>query len=128
MDLVNLTSYCLLAGDDAAAAEAAREAVTLVAELDDPQTGADFTGGLALLAARAGAWDMAVKRAGHTDQFYLSTQQTMEVVQQRVWDALMALFNAAEATGALTAQTRTPLMEQGAALSLQEALRLPMAL
>jgi len=124
--LMNLTSYCLLAGDDAAAAQAAREAVPLVAELADRQAGASFTVGLALLAARAGARETAAKLAGHTNHFVLSNQEVMQPVEQRVWDALMALFEAAETTGRLTAEDRARLMEEGAALSLQDALKLPL--
>jgi predicted ATPase/class 3 adenylate cyclase len=125
-DLVNLTSYCLLVGDDAAAAQAAREAVPLVAELDDPQNGADFTGGLALLAARAGAMDTAAKLAGHTNQYYLSAQTPMQAVEQRVWDALMALFTEAETTGKLPPETTDQHLAAGATLSLQDALKLPL--
>jgi hypothetical protein len=124
--LVNLTSYCLLVGDDAAAAQAAREAVPLVAELDDPQNGADFTGGLALLAARAGAMDTAAKLAGHTNQYYLSAQTPMQAVEQRVWDALMALFTEAETTGKLPPETTDQHLAAGATLSLQDALKLPL--
>jgi len=124
--LVNLTSYCLLVGDDAAAAQAAREAVPIVAELDDQQAGACFTGGLALLAARAGALETAAKLAGHTNQYYLSVQETMQPVEQRVWDALMALFTEAETTGKLPPETTDHHLAAGATLSLQDALKLPL--
>jgi hypothetical protein len=125
-DLVNLTSYCLLVGDDAAAAQAAREAVPLVAELDDQQAGAAFTGGLALLAARAGALETAAKLAGHTNQYYLSAQELMLTIEQRVWDALMALFTEAETTGKLPPETTDHHLAAGATLSLQDALKLPL--
>jgi predicted ATPase len=125
-DLVNLTSYYLLVGDDAAAAQAAREAVPIVAELDDRQAGTTLTGGLALLAARAGALETAAKLAGHTNQCYLSSQEPMQPIEQRVWDALMALFTEAETTGKLPPETTDHHLAAGAALSLQDALKLPL--
>jgi hypothetical protein len=127
-DLVNLTSYALLAGDDAAAAQAAREAVPLVIEMEDHHIGACFTGSLALLAARAGALAVAAQLAGHTEHFWTAHQQTMGATEQRVWDALMALFDVAAVAGTLPAETRTALMAQGAALSLREALELKFGL
>ncbi len=127
-DVVNLTSYALLAGDDAAASNAVPEAVLLVIELEDHAIGAGLTGSLALLAARAGALEVAAQLAGHTKQFYELNQQPMEPIEQRVWDALMALFDAAAVAGTLPAETRTALLAQGAALSLREALELKLGL
>jgi predicted ATPase/class 3 adenylate cyclase len=126
--LLNLTSYALLAGDDAAAAQAAREAVPLVIELEDHHIGACFTGSLALLAARAGALAVAAQLAGHTENFWTAHQETMQPIEQRVWDALMALFEAAAAAGTLLAETRIALMAQGATLSLRAALELKFGL
>jgi hypothetical protein len=126
--LLNLTSYALLAGDDAAAAQAAREAVPLVIEMEDHLIGACFTGDLALLAARAGALAVAAQLAGHTEHFYAAHQQTMEPIEQSVWDALMAQFDAAAVAGTLPAETRTAQMAQGATLSLRAALDLKFGL
>ncbi len=122
----NLTSYYLLTGDDAAAGQAAWEALPLVAELEDKYLGACFTGRVALLAARAGALETAAKFAGHTSHFYISNQETMETIEQRVWDALMALFTAAETAGKLTPASRAQWQEAGGTLSLQAALKLPL--
>ncbi|GAA5266490.1 hypothetical protein ACOSOMT5_P2917 [Acidiphilium sp. MT5] len=126
--LLNLTSYALLAGDDAAAAQAAREAVPLVIELEDHHIGACFTGSLALLAARAGALAVAAQLAGHTENFWTAHQETMQPIEQRVWDALMAQFDAAAVAGTLPAETRAALMAQGATLSLRAALELKFGL
>jgi predicted ATPase len=123
-DAVNLTSYALLAGDDAAASNAVQEAALLVIELEDRAISAGLTGSLALLAARAGALAVAAQLAGHTENFWTAHQQPMEPIEQRVWDALMAQFDAAAAAGTLPAETRTALMAQGAVLSLHEALEL----
>ncbi|GAA5265455.1 adenylate/guanylate cyclase domain-containing protein [Acidiphilium sp. MT5] len=125
-DVVNLTSYALLAGDDAAASNAVPEAVLLVIELEDHAIGAGLTGSLALLAARAGALEAASRLAGYTKQFYELNQQPMEPIEQRVWDALMAQFEAA--ADKLPAEARLALMAQGAALSLREALDLKFGL
>ncbi len=127
-DLMNLTSYALLAGDDAAAVQAAREAVPLVIEMEDHHIGACFTGGLALLAARAGNLEVAAQLAGHTEHFWTANQTTMVSTEQLVWDALIALFDAAAAAGTLPTETRIALMVQGAALSLREALELKLGL
>jgi predicted ATPase/class 3 adenylate cyclase len=120
--LVNLTSYCLLAGDDAAARRATREALPLVA--DNPLYGALFTGSLALVAARAGGLEAAAKLAGYTDHAYVSLNEMREAVEQRVWDALLVVFAEAEAAGILPGATRTRLMGEGATLSLEAALNL----
>ncbi|WP_460252863.1 adenylate/guanylate cyclase domain-containing protein [Acidiphilium sp. MT5] len=127
-DLVNLTSYALLAGDDAAAVQAAREAVPLVIEMEDHAIGACFTGDLALLATRAGALAVAAQLAGHTEHFWTVHQQIMDPTEQSVWDALMALFEAAAVAGTLPAETRAALMAQGATLSLRAALELKFGL
>jgi predicted ATPase/class 3 adenylate cyclase len=126
--LVILTNYHLLAGDDAAAAHAAREALPLLTDQDDKGLDACFTGGLALLAARLGGLEPAAILAGNTRQYYLSNQLAMEPVEQRVWDALMALFAAAEATGNLSPATREEWLHAGAALSVPAALKLPLPL
>ncbi|WP_460254145.1 hypothetical protein, partial [Acidiphilium sp. MT5] len=126
--LVNLASYALLAGDDAAAAQAAREAMPLVIELEDYSIGACFTGDLALLAARAGALAVAAQLAGHTENFYATHQQAMDPTEQSVWDALMVLFDAAAVAGTLPTETRAALMAQGATLSLRAALELKFGL
>jgi hypothetical protein len=126
--LVNLTSYALLAGDDAAAAQAAREVMPLVIEMEDYGIGASFTGDLALLAARAGALEVAAQLAGHTEHFYAAHHETMETIEQSVWNALMAQFDAAAVAGTLPAETRAALMAQGATLSLRAALELELGL
>jgi hypothetical protein len=82
----------------------------------------------ALLAARAGALEVAAQLAGHTEHFWTAHQETMQPTEQRVWDALMALFEAAAVAGTLPAETRTALMAQGAALSIREALDLKFGL
>jgi hypothetical protein len=120
--LVNLTSYYLVAGDDAAARQVAREALPLVA--DEPQYGTIFTGSLALLAARAGALEAAAKLGGYSDHSYVSLQVTREIVEQRVRDALMAVFAEAQAAGTLPAEARDRLMAEGAALPLEAVLKL----
>jgi tetratricopeptide (TPR) repeat protein len=76
--LQNLTSYSLLAGDDTTAAQVAREAAPLAAEMGDQRLGASFTGCLALLAARAGRLNIAAKLAGHASHFYVSNQEMMD--------------------------------------------------
>lgn len=124
--LVNLTNYNLLAGDNAAAACTALEALPLLAEQDDKSLDACFTGGLALLAGRFGGLETAAKLAGYTTQYYLSKQLTMETVEQRVWDVLISLFTEAETTGKLSPESRDELLKAGATLTLQSALQLPL--
>ncbi len=124
-NLSNQMSYCLLAGDDAAAARAAREALPYALEPFDQLTGAAFIGGLALLAARAGALEIAATLAGyarHIDE--LSYQDGFPTVERLMWDALMALFMAAETTARLPGAARAKLMADGAALSLEAVLQL----
>jgi hypothetical protein len=50
----------------------------------------------------------------------------MQPIEQRVWDALMALFTEAETTGKLPPETTDHHLAAGAALSLQDALKLPL--
>jgi len=108
-DLLSQTAYCLLAGDDAAAMAAAREAAPLVIELDDPGYAAELAGSLGLAAARAGALEKAALLAGYAGHFYEAHQETRQIVEQRVWDALMALVEAADAGAALTLEAALTL-------------------
>jgi predicted ATPase/class 3 adenylate cyclase len=124
-DLVNQTTFCLLAGDDAAAARAAREALPYSLEPFDQAWTSAFTGSLALLAARAGALETAAKLAGYTSHVINAVDLDLsQKVEQRVWDALMALFTQAESLATLPAAVRARLMEEGAALSLEAVLNL----
>jgi predicted ATPase/class 3 adenylate cyclase len=123
-DLVNQTTYCLLMGDNAAAARAAWEALPHGLEPFDQGTSAAFTGSLALLAARTGALETAAKLAGHTSSIDVAHQANFQTVEQLVWDALMALFAQAENSAKLSAADRARLMDEGAALSLEAALKL----
>ncbi|OZB37890.1 MAG: hypothetical protein B7X48_15070, partial [Acidiphilium sp. 34-60-192] len=115
--LTNLASYCLLAEDNAAAARAVREALPLIADLDEQQLGAIFAGSLALLAARAGALEMAASLKGYEEHYYISNGQAREPIERRVHEALMGLFAAAEADGTLSGAKRVQLMQAGAEMT-----------
>jgi predicted ATPase/class 3 adenylate cyclase len=123
-DLVNQTTYCLLLGDDAAAARAALEALPWALEPFDQSWSAAFTCGLALLAARAGALETAARLAGYSGHLSASNEIRGDTVEQLVWDALMTLFAQAGSAARLPAAASTRLMEEGAALSLEAALAL----
>jgi predicted ATPase/class 3 adenylate cyclase len=122
-DLVNQTTFCLLAGDDAAAARAAREALPSSLEPFDQAWTAAFTGSLALLAARSGALETAARLAGYSNHVSASLDLS-ETVEQLVWDALTALLVQAERSGEMQGAIRARLMKEGAALSLEAALKL----
>ncbi|HQT75262.1 MAG TPA: hypothetical protein PLX84_15150, partial [Acidiphilium sp.] len=123
-DLKNLTSYCLLAADNGAASGATREALPLIADLDDQQTWAAFAGNLALLAARAGALEMAASLKGYEEHYYISNEQTREAIERRVHQALMGLFAAAEADGTLSGAKRVQLMQAGAEMTVEAVQQL----
>jgi tetratricopeptide (TPR) repeat protein len=122
ISLINLTCYCLLAENNGAATRAAREALPLIADLEEQQLGAIFAGTLALLAARAGSQEMAASLSGYENHFYASNAQARETIEQRVHEALMALFAAAEADGTLSEAARVQLMEAGAVMTVEAML------
>jgi hypothetical protein len=90
----------------------------------DQGTSAAFTGTLALLAARTGALETAAKLAGYSSSLDVLHHANFQTVEQLVWDALMALFAQAENSAKLSAADRARLMDEGAALSLEAALKL----
>jgi tetratricopeptide (TPR) repeat protein len=123
-DLTNLTSYCLLAENNGTAMRAAREALPLIADLDDQQLCAELAGSLALLAARGGALEMAASLKGYEDHYYVSNERARQTIERRVHEALMGLFAAAEADGTLSEAKRVPLMDAGAAMTIEAVLDL----